>query len=238
MGEIYQNAKVVRVWLGRNEEGIAEDCFKLIRETTNYLTGQLEVYGHYDDVPRLARPFPICDDPVGWGKVKTLTELAWFSRVWVIQEVSLAKTCDLRWGGHEFNIADLLELCCWNEFRTDIKGITGNWPYGLLMDLFDRFYATYGNSKSWRASRHFIRREFETFQTDTHKASLADLLRRSGRVAAFDPRDHVYAFLGHSLEGRTPDNCSSSRTTDNSFAMCLLTWHSNWCNALETLPFF
>lgn len=31
------------------------------------------------------------------------------------------------------------------------------------------------------------------------KASFAGLLRSSGRVTAFDPRDHIYAFLGHPL---------------------------------------
>ncbi|KAE9365013.1 HET-domain-containing protein [Stipitochalara longipes BDJ] len=202
MDKIYKNARAVPVWLGKDDEEIAEDCFKLVRETVNHMGPQLEQLEEYGITGvnwSLAPAVTICNDGARWAKVKTLTDLPWFSRVWVVQEVALAKTCSLRWGHHELNIADLVELCCWNEARPDIKSVTGGWGSGMLLNLFDDFYATYGNSNSWTTSKPLLRYQMELGRANIDKICLSGLLRSSGTINASDPRDHIYAFLGHPL---------------------------------------
>lgn len=80
--------------------------------------------------------------------MKALMDLLWFSRVWVVQEIALAKICSLKWGGHELDIENLVELCCWYEARLDIKTIISDLGSGMLLTLFDDLYATYGNINS------------------------------------------------------------------------------------------
>lgn len=42
MDRIYKNARVVPAWLGKDDGGIAEDCFKLVRETVVQIAPQFE----------------------------------------------------------------------------------------------------------------------------------------------------------------------------------------------------
>ena len=202
MDRIYRKARAVPVWLGKDKEEIAEDCFKLVRETVDHLAPQLELL-EKDGITGvnwyLAPAVRICEDGVRWANLKTLMDLPWFSRVWVVQEVALAKTCTLRWGNHELDIADLVELCCWSETRPDIKTKTRDWGSGMLMNLFDAFYATYGNSNSWITSKRLLRYQMEIGRANIDKICLSGLLRSSGTINATDPRDHIYAFLGHPL---------------------------------------
>jgi hypothetical protein len=202
MDRIYKNARVVPVWLGRDDKEIAEHCFKLVRETVDLMSPQLEQL-EKDGITgvnwNLAPAVTICNDGFRWAKVRTLIDLPWFSRVWVVQEVALAKSCSLMWGNHELDIADLVELCCWSETRPDIKTITGDWGSGMLLNLFDDFYATYGNSNSWTTSKPLLRYQMGIGRANMDNISLSGLLRSSGTINATDPRDHIYAFLGHPL---------------------------------------
>jgi hypothetical protein len=202
MDRIYKKARAVPVWLGKDNEEIADDCFKLVRETVEQLAPQLEYLEKYGITGvnwYLSPAVMICEDGVRWAKMKTLIDLPWFSRVWVVQEVALAKTCSLRWGNHELDIADLVELCCWSETRPDIKTKAGDWGSGMLMNLFDAFYATYGNSNTWTTSKRLLRYQMELGRANIDKICLSGLLRSSGTINATDPRDHIYAFLGHPL---------------------------------------
>ena len=206
MDRIYKNARVVPVWLGKDDEEIAEDCFKLVRETLDHMRPQfeqLEKEGITGVNWNFAPAVTICNDGVRWAKMKTLIDLPWFSRVWVVQEVALAKTCSLRWGNHELDIADLVELCCWSEARPDNKTITGDWGSGMLLNLFDAFYATYGISNSWTTSKPLLRYQIEMGRANIDKICFSGLLRSSGTINATDPRDHIYAFLGHPLASTT-----------------------------------
>jgi hypothetical protein len=41
MGKIFERACRVLVWLGKDDKGIAEDCFKVVQETNRYLGTQM-----------------------------------------------------------------------------------------------------------------------------------------------------------------------------------------------------
>jgi hypothetical protein len=67
MGRIYKNAGAVPVWLGKYDEEIAGDCFKLVRETVDCMGPQLEQL-EKDGITgvnwNLAPAVTICDDGV------------------------------------------------------------------------------------------------------------------------------------------------------------------------------
>ena len=51
MGKIYEKAKEVFVWLGKDDEGIAKDCYDLIRDTVQYLNDRMEDYDNVMEIP-------------------------------------------------------------------------------------------------------------------------------------------------------------------------------------------
>jgi hypothetical protein len=199
MGKIYENARMVVVWLGHDPSGIAEDGFNLIRETNHYLDQQFEKYGG-SGFPRLQTPYPISNDKLRWAKVQTLVHLPWFSRVWVIQEAGLGKSCMLLWGGEELNIAELMEVSAWVAFRVDVHNLTGYTGLGTVCGTFYDIHCTYENVHTWRSTMPFI----QLLGTKRLRGTplFLDLLQASRISLASNPRDYVYAFLGNPLARR------------------------------------
>jgi hypothetical protein len=195
MGNIYMGAREVVVWLGRDEEAIAQDCFDLVRSTNAFLDNQLERFGNVFDIPALVSPCPICDDRSRWEKVRKMVTLSWFTRVWVIQEVGLAKKCIFRWGDHEIDIAQVMELALWVIYREDLAELSGHVPMLRLTDLFRDVYCSYDNPVTWRTSLPLIRKEVENYESQL----FMDVLLAASGMGATDKRDHVFAFLGSPL---------------------------------------
>jgi hypothetical protein len=195
MGTIYAGAKNVIVWLGNDADDIAEDCFHLICSTNYFLDQQLAKYGSIVNVPTIVEPYPICNDPLEWDKVRKLLSFSWFTRVWVIQEVGLARECTLRWGSYELDFAQLMELALWQVYREDVAEIIGHLKVLRLTDLFRDIHCSYNETMTWRKNLPLIRAEAETY---TSQLFLDVLLAASG-MGATDKRDHVFAFLGSPL---------------------------------------
>lgn len=152
MGKIYEQARRVLIYLGNDDEEIAEDCFRLIRETNGYFDKQFEIYGctNQNDlhkIPRIVPNGPICSDKTRWSKVNKLVGLPWFTRVWVLQEVGLAATAVLLWGNQCLNFSEIVEFALWVLWRPDISAIAGIVNTGRLFDNFVGIWKTYGNAK-------------------------------------------------------------------------------------------
>jgi hypothetical protein len=197
MGNVYENAKRVLVWLGHDKEGIAKDSFKLIQETNKYMDKQLEKYGHELDIPTIVKPYPICSDKARWAKVNKLNALPWFKRVWVIQEAGLAKACVLLWGQERMDIAELMELTLWKSYREDLSELSGAGAAGFLNDVFSDVHCTYENAETWRKSMPLIKAKSQ--KCGERKSLFLDTLVAGSGMLAFDDRDHIYALLGSPL---------------------------------------
>lgn len=82
MGEIFRRAKGVLCWLGRDDDGMAESCFTLIRESRKALGHEWrEDGGMRNLIQDLKLSFP----PTAmeeWEKVTRLLEMPWFQRLW------------------------------------------------------------------------------------------------------------------------------------------------------------
>jgi hypothetical protein len=102
MGDIYSNADRVIVWLGKEDDGTREavalisaivQAFKMVQEESamtprTFLFNDPRLYVHTDPItPPL--------DVRQWKPIMEFFIRTWFSRIWVLQEVTLAKEVDL-----------------------------------------------------------------------------------------------------------------------------------------------
>jgi hypothetical protein len=202
MGRVFQAARQVLAWLGRDTSGIAEDAFWVIRETNQYFRLHSSPIDGWPEFPRLRPPYPICSDKSRWANVAALVELPWFERVWVIQEAALAKSCLLMAGEHDMDIIEIIELALYLELRIDVRDIVGTVKTGRISGIFRRIQCTYDNTKTWRKNTPLAR--MISSQTENRLQLFLDVLNGGRSGKASDKRDYVYAFLGNPL-ARKPD---------------------------------
>jgi hypothetical protein len=199
IGEVYENARQVLAWLGPDEDGIALDCFNLLKKCNLHLDELLHTYKHIQNIPSYDTLSLLCDDPEGWSKLRRLMSRSWFSRVWVVQEAGLAKECHLLWGDESMSFAELIEFACFCDGRTSITKLIGGdgLTVGFWKIVFRCIYRTYNNASSWRCSKPLIQ---SLCQKHLHSPGLfLDVLQIGKSLSAADPRDHIYAFLGNPL---------------------------------------
>ncbi|RYP69916.1 hypothetical protein DL771_005809 [Monosporascus sp. 5C6A] len=150
MGDIYKHAKQVVVWLGEDTKDIAKQCFDLIQATNCYLDHLWKGYGDVEAIPFIDLPVPI-SGPATWKPVSHLLRLPWFGRVWVVQEVGVAKECVLIWGEYGMRIAQLVELIVWMQYREDLR-IACDLDIGANTAVIAFGYCTYRSEGTWRIS--------------------------------------------------------------------------------------
>jgi hypothetical protein len=194
MGKVYENAEEVLVWLGSDDEGIASDCFNLIRETNEYLDHQLEIYGSVQVMPTITKASPISFDKPRWNKVRALVKMPWFKRLWVIQEAALAKQCTLLWGNNQLSIAEVCELSNFVHYRGDLSKLVGDIVTGQVGDNFDT-QCTYQSAKSWMQTKPLMKAQ----HGNSNNILFLDVLRSGRSMNSTFGVDRVFAFLGNPL---------------------------------------
>ncbi|EXJ76255.1 uncharacterized protein A1O5_00763 [Cladophialophora psammophila CBS 110553] len=199
MGEIYKNAQKVFVWLGSDKDGIAKDCFDMLKSWNLYLDKQLDVYKKPRKIPPLQPPRHLCNDAKQGEKLTKLMGLPWFRRVWVLQEAALAQECQLHWGNHNISLAELMEFACFFDGRPEIARLVGvdESTFRLWRIVFSCVYRTYGNPKSWRSDKPLIKALNE--KHGPRSGLLLDILQVGKSFSATCAGDHIYAFLGNPL---------------------------------------
>ena len=92
MRQIYQHAKQVIVWLGKDDEGKAERAAAVIKSLATSCSGDnLEKLTKLDDLYLLTarKPSTLPQHAVkSWEALQWLLSRSWFSRLWVLQEVT------------------------------------------------------------------------------------------------------------------------------------------------------
>ncbi|KAK3665652.1 hypothetical protein LTR22_003592 [Elasticomyces elasticus] len=114
----------------------------------------------------------------------------WFSRLWVLQEVSLASENRCYAGKYEFDLLFVLRVAAWLNYHrtslpTEFAWNTGFRNATMLLDHVDH--------------QHGI------FSTKTTRRTLYNLLLDSTLRQTSDPRDRVFGVFG--LPGQLPDSC-------------------------------
>ena len=110
-----------------------------------------------------------------WYALGTLTGNPWFTRAWVIQEAALAKEPIVLYGRAEFGYRDLVDILRWLNAS----------PWAIRFGL----------------SSLFIHLDWADWRLNAQNPAYAfvDLLSHAALLSCSDPRDKVYAFLGHPL---------------------------------------
>ncbi|KAE9376139.1 hypothetical protein N431DRAFT_334353 [Stipitochalara longipes BDJ] len=125
-------------------------------------------------LPLAQNNHPLINDS-RWFALATLTANSWFSRAWVVQEAALAKEPIVLYGRAEFGYRDLVMVLRW------LNASTWAIRFGL--------------------SSLFIHLEWAHWGVNAHNPAytFVDLLSHAALLSCSDPRDKVYAFLGHPL---------------------------------------
>ncbi|MCJ1383200.1 hypothetical protein MMC17_006313 [Xylographa soralifera] len=176
---IYKSAETVLVWLGPDHEQEAEHAKSLITAIILLVSIDveediIEKMMHFPtDKALIEHGLPPRDHPQ-WDALVHLSRLSYFTRVWVIQEVSVASKVLMIWGETEFDMLDFRSAMSWASrnncaFSTDVEPAK--------------------NSKPGLDAAPFM-------VINRLSGSLLELLARTEACQASDPRDKVYALLG------------------------------------------
>ncbi|QDS77734.1 hypothetical protein FKW77_004484 [Venturia effusa] len=169
MAQIYQSADLVLMWLGKDSE---DSAMALACDSLQKLAPYIKP-GH--DLGTLPAGI-VMDDFLAVSK---LYQRTWFTRVWVIQELLLAKETKFLCGRHEATWFDLA------QFSHFIATSTSGWR-----KKFDREQLIAISAPARLAAG---RRRFEAKTVDD---DLLYHLIRSRSFKAGSPRDKVYSLLG------------------------------------------
>ena len=122
MGDIYQSATNVVVWLGPDEHGeidtIISMCRAIQAEFWRQLDGDTGRNASVDKMPNLFEPellqklgLPPAESDAWWIFAR-FWDRRWFNRAWVVQEITLADFPRYWWGGQELDSAMLVDVSC------------------------------------------------------------------------------------------------------------------------------
>ncbi|KAH7393736.1 heterokaryon incompatibility protein-domain-containing protein [Cadophora sp. MPI-SDFR-AT-0126] len=193
MGKIYESAKQVVVFLGDSPNGDAD----LAIEQVEYLRSQLEEkkenvedFRAQVDGPEFGNASP------KWDAFNTLVNHKFWTRVWIVQEVALARKLRIVYGGKELS---------WEGFATVMeafKNIDNDGPLGIPKMVAGR---PKEGLPFLGVARILLVAKIRKMVRDAETITLRDMLEHSSKFAATNPRDHIFALEGLVTDKETID---------------------------------
>ncbi|KAF4809533.1 Heterokaryon incompatibility protein 6, OR allele [Colletotrichum tropicale] len=257
MGEIYSHAWRVIIYLGddgHNGEA-ATIAFDVIRDY-NRLAAKYMTESRIAD----GSGWKPADDEGGYGLITgerllpavQIFKKPWFGRVWVLQEVGLAREVLTAYGNSVINFTEIIDFAkAWSQTGNDFTGVY--FSSGYISLLFNHIWATYAQSvdRSWYRSSFILTTSARQVMRE-NKPEFEDVLFKAKQIQkATDPRDFVYAFLGHPLaksdngellvEANYERTMSElrlllfSRLSERSLRFLGLTWHKTSVYIIDTV---
>lgn len=207
MASIYERAAAVHVWLGEDVQGHAQGAFELIEEINDYHDGDYisdEEYVSYEwpDPPSSDQSFL---DPRRWKHLQALSQLPWFSRLWVLQEVGVAGTVDVHWGNSVIKFSNLTTCSLYIDQRPYFLPFISECGGGFynIIEAGNLIWCTYESKRSWKNERPYLR--FYVNHPDIQqRRQFMNVLWAGARFTASVAHDYIYALLGHP-SARRPD---------------------------------
>jgi hypothetical protein len=169
MGRIYSAAQSVVVWLGEEADNSAALFDFLNRSTAAGATQRSQTSNQID-----SRTF--------WTSFKRLCQREYWKRVWIVQEVILARKLEILFGDKRMPWATLESACLKPEKMPSI-----------------RFAANKACRRSINTSNFglFIRQ-----RASKQRKSLLELVRVYANSESTDPRDAIYGLIGLASDGQ------------------------------------
>jgi hypothetical protein len=224
---IYSKAVEVIAWLGPDIDGGGEALrmFKRLSITLKHYPDDFQwlkcVLGYRDNIPTVSV------STLPWHHIRSLLERPFWHRVWIFQEVVLARTLTLVCGCERLQFSDS-QAEVGNRIRILAGGSKPSW---LSSDIFSILLTTHWTT--W--SRFHIFRKAQkqrSMETSNSQGVFACHSLVAGTVAmsATDPRDKVYGLLGIAASPSiVPDY---SKTSSEVYLQ-----HASWWLRLGTLEF-
>lgn len=181
MGDIYRAAKAVIVWLGEGGQKETQCAVELLRcisaTPTEKLNGLKQIQIHD---PCISEVLGECGGSTEhWRSLKQMFSRAWFSRIWIIQEIAFAENIEVLYGSHSLLWEDCIKAC---EFLN----------YSVGNDLQTPSRIPYAGSNA----------EVLSMFQEYDSVNLLDVLVMTRSFEASDPRDKIFAVLGLAALGR------------------------------------
>ncbi|PVH79089.1 HET-domain-containing protein [Cadophora sp. DSE1049] len=190
MADIYASATRVLVWLdlpnpkSGDFENLFDDGFassaKVAAPSTDNRGGVLHDFVEHLDSVKIPHEDLEPEMQLIASTLGQLFDSPWFTRLWVIQEVGMAKSVQALVGNTKLDFVDLVRIILKLERRT------------LLMDQLGLFTAGIAN-----VFTTFPARSRELAGEVDAEYDFLELLEVTRAHKASDPRDYVYALLGH-----------------------------------------
>ncbi|GJN74097.1 HET domain-containingprotein [Purpureocillium lilacinum] len=196
MNAIYRGAARILVWLGRDGEGVAEDAARMVRDLDAVFRDEERhrafKKAHSEEL-HLQRREP-------WMPLSKMTKLPWFHRIWIVQEIGTDAPATLFWGASELDWQVLSHVA--GVLNQDYHHLRARFGIGTpnIRYLHRRFVepgvVVAGGSNSGKGNSSSSSSS-SSYDEHHNRGSFVYELHRARHMLARDPRDHVYAFLGH-----------------------------------------
>lgn len=199
MKEIYSNARSVIAWIGEANDN-TEKAYKLILDLTSKFL-EYELRPH-DDVRDWLCKAVVDKDLYSWDGVLELIGRPYFARVWIIQEIALAKKTSIRCGDHSLPYECFMMIPgAGLSYQHDILGARTNMrtaelaasgqPIILTKVIKD---AQAEHSVGFHYILHITTAQ-QYIKVDKYD-TFYDIVRAFRDSDSTDPRDKLYALLG------------------------------------------
>ncbi|EQB48481.1 hypothetical protein CGLO_12286 [Colletotrichum gloeosporioides Cg-14] len=200
MALIYWNSHKLIIWLGTDPDKQAAPAFEALKPISQATWGKTLKLTN-EDVDKF--------DPVVWAGVGRLYDNPWFRRAWVQQEIGLSRSAAFYWGEAEpYGIHDLFGFdICADSQEGGKKAKQIYIRDATAVKSTRNIWLEYGQATQpgWKKGD-----EFHKFIKSTN---FLNLLSKTFYCEATDPRDRIYAFLGHP-SARKPDAYSDVESED------------------------
>jgi hypothetical protein len=197
MARIYANAEKVKIWLGEMPNPVDDwNSYSILRELSKIGYALIDAFGgdssltysqRLRSIQALRKRLPPFSDP-RWKSLQQMFRAPWFSRVWVLQEVCLAKRLSVEL------VIGTLELN-WVHFTAAMYSIEHVWLLPRTSSSRMMSIRQWRDSTEFKLSLHFPARFAATSLKDQDDRSLYDLLKIHCTSRATDPRDKIYALI-------------------------------------------
>jgi hypothetical protein len=201
MSSVYEGAERVLIWIGEDTMGAAKQAFQFITVVNQYLESEALKYQHIknpraliSNIPLEPGKHPLVNYSRELSNVRKVVQRPYFSRVWALQEVGLASSALVHYGKYTIGIEHIVQLCLVFSYRMDLRLNEASHLANALLVI----WSTFDIEETWLKSLYLVHRLAGEMRKQA-RVDFSSVLACGRAFQASDPRDHIYAFLGHPL---------------------------------------
>lgn len=213
MGDIYQQAETVLMWLGEaSEPGVDEQCASLIRDADVIYTSLFNANGYSNFIKTRSSKDEITVDEYNllqdarWMAFMTMINSPYFKRLWILQEVGFAESAIVMYGAISTAFSKMMSLAVTVDQRSSHSFLADHAPEisqaqsqcYVLSQAFQDVWTAFRAQNKWIEESPILSNiRYAVLHGTEDKHLLLWLLNLGRSKNASDPRDYIYALLGH-----------------------------------------